>query len=366
MSLNNSRLHVLYILIFLWLGACSHQSVRPTPDEELLLWNAMKNLSAEYSNPRLVTGELIIKIENISLLSGEELVASNHAQGLASDETPTLHIWSSDIRNYPTQQVLSGSSILPQPHDIFIDPEFGNQILNWNPSFKPDGDFIITRKFRFITFDYRPEVDRTVEHDNWDQIPDLIIEQYTKAEHFLEQDDTLIDTVFQLLEDIANPVSQAEALYDWVQKSMTYIYPPDRRGVQNAFETLKGDCGQYSALFMTMCRIAGIPARQQSGFNFIPENTGAHVWSEIYLPVKGWVPVDATRKNGFLHLHNKRLITSIGLNIPLKHTPHWATFENSEVENGRTDFMQMYTLASSGIDARFSSSRRVVRSVELP
>jgi hypothetical protein len=117
---------------------------------------------------------------------------------------------------------------------------------------------------------------------------------------------------------------------------------------------------------MTMCRIAGIPARQQSGFNFMIDNTGAHVWSEIYLPVKGWVPIDPTRKNGFLFLDNKRLITSIGLNIPLEHTPAWANFENSEVEHGKTDFMQMYTLASSGIKADFSSKRKVIRSVELP
>lgn len=114
-----------------------------------------------------------------------------------------------------------------------------------------------------------------------------------------------------------------------------------------------------------MCRIAGIPARQQSGFNFTPDNTGAHVWSEIYLPVKGWVPLDATRQDGFLFLDNKRLIASIGLNIPLKYAPEWATFKNSEGEEGRTDFMQMYTLVSNGIVADFSSSRKVIRSVEL-
>lgn len=190
--------------------------------------------------------------------------------------------------------------------------------------------------------------------------------KYSRSERFLEQDDALIDTVFTILEHIADPVRQAETIYNWVQSRMTYVYPPEERGVRNACETYRGDCGQYSALFMTMCRIAGIPARQQSGFNFIPGNTGAHVWSEIYLPIKGWVPVDATRENGFLFLDNKRLITSIGLNIPLMNVPVWATFENSEVEAGSTDFMQMYTLATSGIIANFSSSRRVIRSVELP
>jgi len=326
----------------------------------------MKNVSAEYSNPRLVTGELIVSVENIELLSGAALAESNLADSLPPDEPPSLHIWSSGIRDYQTQKLISESTIHPQPDNSYLDPEYGNQILYWNPALDDVDHFVITRKFRYITFDYRPQIDGVAERFNWDQIPQEIIEKYTRPERFLEQEDALVDTVFQLLENIADPISQAEAIYNWVQKSMTYVYPPKERGVQFAFETLSGDCGQYSALFMTMCRIAGIPARQQSGFNFVGDKTGGHVWSEIYLPIKGWVPVDATREDRFLYLDNKRLITSIGLNIPLQNTPGWATFENSEVENGRTDFMQMFTLVSSGINADFSILRKVNRSVELP
>ncbi len=366
MSLIVRRQTILIILVTLYFNACSHQVMRPTTEEISILENSLKGLSQEYSNPRLVTGELIVRMDNIELLEGEARVKSNLAQGLAADERATLHVWSSDIVDHPTQKILAGSTVQPKPRHSWVEFEYGNKILMWLPSFAPGGSYVITRKFRYITFDYRPEVDRKAERENWNQIPPKIIEKYTRAERFLEQDDALIDTVFQLLENVADPVSQAEAIYNWVRINMTYVYPPEARGVRNAAETLAGDCGQYSALFMTMCRIAGIPARQQSGFNFVPENTGAHVWSEIYLPVKGWVPVDATRKNGFLFLDNKRLITSTGLNIPLQHTPEWATFENSEVENRNTDFMQMYTLASSGINAKFSSSRRVIRSVELP
>ncbi|MBC8374665.1 MAG: transglutaminase domain-containing protein [FCB group bacterium] len=366
MSLNNSLLRSSPLLIIILVLACSHQSTRPDPEEMIILRSVLKNLSSEYSNPRLVTGELSVSVKNIQTLTSDALIESNQANGIRDAELPSLHIWSSDIRDYPTQMLLSESTIRPQPDHNFIDSQYENQILYWNPSLRTETNFQITRKFRYITFDYRPEIDKAAERMHWDQIPQEIIEKYTRAERFLEQDDALVDTVFKLLENLADPISQAEAIYNWVQESMTYVYPPEQRGVKNALETLKGDCGQYSALFMTMCRIAGIPARQQSGFNFVPENTGAHVWSEIYLPVKGWVPVDATRKNGFLYLDNKRLITSIGLNIPLQHSPAWANFENSEVEDEKTDFMQMYTLASSGINAAFSSTRKVIRSVELP
>ncbi len=366
MLLSNRPLRPLITVLTFLLVACSHRSAQPNPEEALLLKNALKNLSSEYSHPRLVSGELRVSVENIRALSGEALIASNLAAGVPADQAPSLYIWSSDISEYSTQKPLSGATIYPQPENFFSDAEYGNQILYWSPDLLSGDNFTVIRKFRYISFDYKPEVDRDAERQYWHEIPVDIIKKYTRSEAFLEQDDALVDTVFQILENIADPVSQAETIYNWVQKSMTYIYPPEKRGVQNAFETLQGDCGQYSALYMTMCRIAGIPARQQSGFNFVPENTGAHVWSEIYLPLKGWVPVDATRKDRFLYLDNKRLITSIGLNIPLEYTPDWANFGNSEIENGKTDFMQMYTLASSGIKATFKGTRQVIRSVEIP
>ncbi|MBT4034999.1 MAG: hypothetical protein HOB84_12295 [Candidatus Marinimicrobia bacterium] len=52
------------------------------------------------------------------------------------------------------------------------------------------------------------------------------MEKYARSERFLEHEAGLIDTVFQLLENIADPISQAEAIYNWVQASMTYVFPP--------------------------------------------------------------------------------------------------------------------------------------------
>jgi len=53
-----------------------------------------------------------------------------------------------------------------------------------------------------------------------------------------------------------------------------------------------GDCGQEALLFMTLCRLNGIPARWQSGWNTFPGDKSNHDWSEIYLAPYGWVPVD--------------------------------------------------------------------------
>ena len=57
----------------------------------------------------------------------------------------------------------------------------------------------------------------------------------------------------------------------------------------------RGDCGVQSTVFITLCRIAGIPARWQSGFETKPtRGWGMHDWAEIYIAPWGWLPVDAS------------------------------------------------------------------------
>jgi len=43
---------------------------------------------------------------------------------------------------------------------------------------------------------------------------------------------------------------------------------------------------------MALCRLNGIPARWQSGWDTFPNSTTIHDWCEIYLAPYGWMPVD--------------------------------------------------------------------------
>ncbi len=54
----------------------------------------------------------------------------------------------------------------------------------------------------------------------------------------------------------------------------------------------QGDCSEHALLFVTLCRAAGIPARQCSGYVCIGSQWGAHAWAEIWLG--RWVGADPT------------------------------------------------------------------------
>lgn len=105
----------------------------------------------------------------------------------------------------------------------------------------------------------------------------------------------------------SNPLRIARAMYDYITCNLTYTFVRDYASIDVIADHMavnrKGDCGMQALLFITLCRIAGVPARWQSGLAAEPGDIGEHDWAQFYLPSVGWVFVDpsfgmsAKRKN---------------------------------------------------------------------
>jgi len=93
-----------------------------------------------------------------------------------------------------------------------------------------------------------------------------------------------------------NPCLKARKCYEWIAQHIQYSYAIEYSTIRNISEYCLrkgyGDCGQEALLFITLCRLNGIPARWQSGWNTFPGEKTIHDWSEIYLAPYGWLPVD--------------------------------------------------------------------------
>jgi transglutaminase-like putative cysteine protease len=93
-----------------------------------------------------------------------------------------------------------------------------------------------------------------------------------------------------------NPCLKAKRFYDWIAENIQYSYSIEYCTIRNISDYCRsrgyGDCGQEALLFMTLCRLNGIPARWQSGWNTFPTGKSIHDWCEIYLAPYGWIPVD--------------------------------------------------------------------------
>jgi len=93
-----------------------------------------------------------------------------------------------------------------------------------------------------------------------------------------------------------NPYLQAKKVYQWISQNIRYSYALEYSTIPNismyCYEHRYGDCGQEALLFITLCRILGIPARWQSGWSIGPKHKTIHDWAEVYFEPYGWLPVE--------------------------------------------------------------------------
>ena len=102
-------------------------------------------------------------------------------------------------------------------------------------------------------------------------------------------------------------VSQ-RALRHFREQPFVYTLSPGRLGDDPVdeflFETRRGFCEHYATSYVTLMRLAGVPARVVLGYqggernpradHWVIRQSDAHAWAEIWVPEVGWERVDPT------------------------------------------------------------------------
>lgn len=131
----------------------------------------------------------------------------------------------------------------------------------------------------------------------------------------------------QITAGCETPLEKARAIYDYVTKNTRYRYQPAYVCLgpiaDGCAKSGWGDCGVMALLFITLCRIASIPARWQSGLYVTDEEAGCHDWAQFYLEGYGWFWADcsfgasahrrgdeATRRHYFGNLDPLRMVAN--------------------------------------------------------
>ncbi len=141
-----------------------------------------------------------------------------------------------------------------------------------------------------VSFDVQPSAVRAVDTNNPALKPYL-----AEAPHvvFTPQLRALSQ---KIIGNETNSALQAKKCFDWISDNIKYSYALEYSTIRNLSEYCRangyGDCGQEGMLFIALCRLNGIPARWQTGWNTFPGDEGIHDWTEIYLEPYGWMPVD--------------------------------------------------------------------------
>ncbi len=318
---------------------------------------------------RPFTFDIVVKVTVEEVLEGEELRAENERLGIPLHTPPTLMVWSSNMRNHFGQQGIRLTGVEEPPTRRVFEPENNNEVFHWDFSERvANGEsFTMARTYEGSLHTYLPVFDAATVPIEYDTL-DPVYLFYTKSEPYVELTNEIRVAAAEARGlSAVHPIERADSIFKWVRNHMTYVYPPPERGCLSALATGTGDCGQYADLFVALCRADGIPARFVGGLVALdakPDGThtvGSHAWAEVMMPDGSWWPMDATHEpeKGFAKLNtNKAMAMSVGRNIPLPGVPEWARYEFSEVQGGRTDFMQTYTLLATGLKIKTKTTRK--------
>lgn len=298
------------------------------------------------------------------------------------DRTKDLKLWVPIPREWDSQKAVKIISVQPPPHAEYEDPEHGNRMLFWDFGKEPEKpSYRVDIKFRLESYEVHAKVDP--EH--------IRLYDKTSKEYALYTRSGRTHCITPKIQELAriavgeekNPYLQAKRIFEFVKKKVRYKMTFERgiqylldnpiKDEQGKEEYYVGDCGQFSALFITICRAVGIPSRSVNGFvgwrpwakaedfkefhHYEKELSPAglagaryyvalspHTWAEFCIPDYGWIPVDATR-DVFGHQTNKKLITGkvcdvkIGPFAPQDESAGYG-FQWVLIKDGRVDYLQ--------------------------
>lgn len=153
--------------------------------------------------------------------------------------------------------------------------------------------------------------------DSGKDYPELVA-PYLASTAAIPADDPEMKTIAEkAIKGKTGNLDKARAVYDWVVENT--FRDPDVKGCGLGIptRTLKqrkggGKCADLSAVFVTLARAAGIPARDVYGLRLAtPKDgdvtSGFHCWAEFYLPGTGWVMVDPADVRKMMLVHNLEL-----------------------------------------------------------
>ena len=194
-------------------------------------------------------------------------------------------------KSIPDRQNILSTSYSPRPSRIF--DENGNHYAEFIFD-KPDRheEVKISVKAELFRYDLlTARKNRGTYYPQSEQFADFL-----KHEKYIEKDHRQILQIADGIEG-QTEIDVVKNIYDYVLDNLEYSSLGRKDfGAVKAIQLGKGDCTEYSDLFVALCRAKNIPARVESGYTVgFGKASTRHNWAEVYLQGYGWVPFDPSK-----------------------------------------------------------------------
>lgn len=217
----------------------------------------------------------------------------------------TYHLKNDNLRNVYSEVALPPDNAYQRIYTTQIDPQPESVTVD------DDGNYMARFKLppaKEITVTYQGYAEVTHQPKNFPIVPltDLQKEKYTQSDKYWDVTDPI-------LREKAATLKTPKDIYDFVTTYLTYNEKRlddvtiTRQGSRAAFDNPANSvCMEFTDLFITFARMAGIPAREVNGYantqnsrlrplSLASSTTDIlHAWPEYFDEQKGWIQIDPT------------------------------------------------------------------------
>ncbi len=134
------------------------------------------------------------------------------------------------------------------------------------------------------------------------EIPNDIKAKYLQDdEKYQINSEVIQNTVKKVVGNEKNPYWIMRKLQQYLIGHLHYLMDGAWDMAPTVITNGHGSCSEYSFVFISLCRAAGLPARYV-GSTWIKRDLASmdevyHRWVEVYLPNYGWIPIDPTHSD---------------------------------------------------------------------
>ena len=177
-----------------------------------------------------------------------------------------------------------------------IDPEDALfRTIYFEGTLEENREFFVEYEY-VIKTDYH-DLNEDKLRDSWDtEYPEEVAEYLEEQYPHIRFSPYLKTLAKEIVGDAYRPLQKAWRIYNYITKNVQYSYMREYYLMEDVPQycarNLRGDCGVQALLFITLCRIAGVPAKWQSGLYTHPLYIGSHDWAMFYAEPYGWLYAD--------------------------------------------------------------------------
>ncbi len=175
---------------------------------------------------------------------------------------------------------------------------------------KPGDSLKVTVEYKAV-YKKRPSYNLTEPSGSLEDIPQELVHEYCKdCDNWQLSNPLLRELAMNLTSKEKDVLTIVENFVAWIRKNVHYTMNEYPLYPNETYTYRSGDCDDQAILFISLCRIVGIPAYLQTGCIYIQhkanltlwndhvrlilKNISWHGWAVAYIPPWGWLPVDLT------------------------------------------------------------------------